>query len=228
MVTFGMEPDADIYPVYHERRADGTMRCAISCLGEEIEATFNFSADHQLLNALAALGVYKLLALPLERVGEAAAAVNLSQLRGEQLQLGNGAVLINDCYNANPLSMRSSLVYLADIGADGRTVAVLGDMGELGEGAQEYHREVGAFASELAIDSLIAVGEMARGYVEGFTAAGGADARHYADREAALKQVPAMVQPGDFVLVKASRFMKLEELSEAIAAAAGDDDGQEV
>ncbi|RJQ46623.1 MAG: UDP-N-acetylmuramoyl-tripeptide--D-alanyl-D-alanine ligase [Gaiellales bacterium] len=221
MVTFGMEPEADVHPEYHEHLEDGTMRAAISCLGETVEATFNFSADHHLLNALAALAVYRLLGLPLARAGEAAGGVSISRLRGESLRLASGAVLINDCYNANPRSMRSSLEYLASIGTGGRTVAVLGDMGELGEASLDYHREVGRAAAELAIDCLVAVGEMAQGYLEGYEGVGGREARHFADRESALAGAPSLVRPGDFVLVKASRFMRLEELSEAITAAGG-------
>lgn len=229
IVTFGMDTAADIHPVYHEHREDGMLHCVISCLGEELEADFNFSADHHLLNAMAALGVYRLLGQPLDLAAAAAGSISLSRLRGEQTALANGAILINDCYNANPLSMRSSLEYLASIGTGRRTVAVLGDMGELGDAASGYHREVGEAAAGLAIDTLIAVGELAAGYAAGFSERGGAGAVHLSDREAALAAVPAMVQPGDIVLVKASRFMALEQLSEAIIAAAepGGSDGGE-
>lgn len=221
IVTFGLDAAADIHPVYHEHREGGALHCVISCLGEELEATFNFSADHHLLNAMAALGVYRLLGQPLDQAARAAGSISLSRLRGEQAELASGAILINDCYNANPLSMRSSLEYLASIGTGRRTVAVLGDMGELGDAAPGYHREVGAAAAGLAIDFLIAVGEQAAGYAAGYSESGGAGSVHLADRDAALATVPALLQPGDIVLVKASRFMELEQLSEAIIAAAG-------
>lgn len=221
IVTFGMEPEADIHPEYHEHRRDGTMRSIISCGGDKIDVVFNFSADHHLLNALAALAVYKLLGLPLENAAAAAGSVNLSRLRGERLTLADGTVLFNDCYNANPLSMRSSLAYLASAGTGGRTVAILGDMGELGEEAYDYHREVGRAAAEMAVDYLVAVGELAGGYVEGYNAAAGAESAHFTDRAEAIAAVPRLIRPGDFVLVKASRFMRLEELSEALVEAAG-------
>lgn len=219
IVTFGMNPAADIHPESHQHREDGTLRCEIACLSEHLELTFNFSAHHHLLNALAALGAYRLLGLPLDQAAAAAGAINLSRLRGERLTLANGAILINDCYNANPLSMRSSLENLASIGTGRRTVAVLGDMGELGDAAHDYHREVGVVAAELAIDCLVGVGELARGYVEGYQQGGGVDYIHLPDRETALREVPGLVEPDDIVLVKASRFMALEQLSEAISAA---------
>jgi UDP-N-acetylmuramoyl-tripeptide--D-alanyl-D-alanine ligase len=220
IVTFGMDSAADIHLLSHEHLEDGRLRCDISCLGDEVEVTFNFSAHHHLHNAMAALGVYRLLELPLASVPAAAADISLSSLRGEQLALADGVTLINDCYNANPLSMRSSLEYLASVGTGRRTVAVLGDMGELGHAAVEYHRQVGEAASELAIDCLIAVGELAQEYIEGFLEAGNeAEVHNFPDRTAALAQVPSLIGPGDIILVKASRFMQLEQLSDAIVAA---------
>jgi UDP-N-acetylmuramoyl-tripeptide--D-alanyl-D-alanine ligase len=84
----------------------------------------------------------------------------------------------------------------------------------------EYHRQVGEAASELAIDCLIAVGELAQEYIEGFLEAGNeAEVHNFPDRTAALAQVPSLIGPGDIILVKASRFMQLEQLSDAIVAA---------
>lgn len=220
-VTFGRDPAADVHPERVERLDDGRLHCVIGCLGERLEATFNFSADHHLLNALAALGAYRLLGLPLERAAAAAGGISLPRLRGEQLKLDNGALLINDCYNANPLSMRTSLEYLANSGAGRRTVAILGDMGELGDAAAVYHRAVAAAAAGLAIDCLIAIGVAARDYAEAFTREGGGEVFYFPDRDAALSAVPGLVRAGDAILVKASRFMRLEEVSEAIIAAAG-------
>ena len=96
-------------------------------------------------------------------MADRAASIGFSRFRGERLELGDGIVLVNDCYNANPVSMRAALDHLGTLGAD-RTVAVLGEMAELGPGAAGYHREVGEHARAAGVDLLIGVGEPARDY----------------------------------------------------------------
>lgn len=222
--TFGFDPLADIHPIFHEHMEDGSLHAVISCRGREIELWFNFAPHHHLLNMMAAIGAYDLLGLPLEEVPAAVEKIHLSGLRGELVKLVSGVTLLNDCYNANPLSMRSSLDYLASVGTGRRTVAIIGDMAELGEDSRGYHREIGKRVAELGIDCLFAIGGDAIGYIEGARQGGGCRecCFHFEDRKAALATVPDLVRPGDVVLVKASRFMKLEELSEALAGAGGD------
>ncbi|MCL4474502.1 MAG: UDP-N-acetylmuramoyl-tripeptide--D-alanyl-D-alanine ligase [Actinobacteria bacterium] len=219
-ITFGFDELADIHPVFHEHAEDGRLHAVISCCGREIELWFNFAPHHHLLNAMAAIGAYHLLGLPLEDIPGAVENIHLGSLRGELIELPGDALLLNDCYNANPLSMRSSLEYLASVGTGRRTVAILGDMGELGTESEKFHQEVGRLISELGIDRLIAVGREAAGYVEGVKGAGACSGccYYFADRSQALAEAPGLIRPGDVVLVKASRFMKLEELSEALAA----------
>ena len=218
-ITFGFDELADIHPVFHEHTGGGRLHAVISCCGSEVELWFNFAPHHHLLNAMAAIGAYHLLGLPLEDIPGAVANIHLGSLRGELIELPGEALLLNDCYNANPLSMRSSLEFLASVGTGRRTVAVLGDMGELGAESGKFHREVGRLISELGIDCLIAIGEEAAGYVEGVREAGacGGCCYHFADRSKALAEAPGLIKPGDVVLVKASRFLKLEDLSEALA-----------
>ncbi len=225
IITFGFDRLADIHPVFHEHTEEGRLHAVISCCGREIELWFNFAPHHHLLNAMAAIGAYHMLGLPLEEIPAAVANIHLSNLRGELVNLPGGVTLLNDCYNANPLSMSSSLEYLASVGTGRRTVAILGDMGELGAGSLDFHRGMGRRVAELGIDCLIAVGNDASAYVTGAREEGGCGGcyYHFADRAAALAEVPGLVRPGDVVLVKASRFMRLEELSEALVDAAGDD-----
>ena len=218
-VTFGFDELADIHPVFHEHAENGRLHAVISCCGREIEIWFDFAPHHHLLNAMAAIGAYHLLGLPLGDIPAAVENIHLASLRGELVQLPGEALLLNDCYNANPLSMRSSLEYLASVGTGRRTVAILGDMGELGDRSHDFHREVGRLVSELGIDCLIAIGREAAGYVEGVREEGacGGCCYYFADREQALAEAPGLIESGDVVLVKASRFMKLEQLSEALA-----------
>jgi UDP-N-acetylmuramoyl-tripeptide--D-alanyl-D-alanine ligase len=115
-------------------------------------------------------------------------------------------VLIADCYNANPTSMAAALHHLVVAAGSRRTLAILGDMAELGDDAPAYHEDVGALARDLGVE-VMAVGPLARGY-------GG---RWFADREALIGELDGLLQPGDAVLVKGSRAMGLESVVEALA-----------
>jgi len=174
--------------------------------------SFNFTAPHQAANAAAALAALDALGLPRpQRVD-----VEFSRWRGEELPLAGGGLLINDAYNANPDSMRAALAHLAAVSGDRRRVAVLGEMAELGPGGPGFHQEIGAEAKRQGVQALVAVGELARGYLEG---ASRIDTTEWApDAESAVAVVERIVKPGDCVLVKASRSVGLERVAEALAA----------
>jgi UDP-N-acetylmuramoyl-tripeptide--D-alanyl-D-alanine ligase len=173
--------------------------------------SFNFTARHHAANAATALAALDALGLPRpERVD-----VEFSRWRGEELPLAGGGLLINDAYNANPVSMRAALEYLAATAGDRRRVAVLGDMAELGSGAPAFHEEIGAEAERQGVAALVAVGELARGYLDG--ASGVPVTRWAPDAASAVAAVEEVVQPGDCVLVKASRAVGLERVAEALA-----------
>jgi UDP-N-acetylmuramoyl-tripeptide--D-alanyl-D-alanine ligase len=169
--------------------------------------SFNFTAQHQVQNAATALAALDALDLPRPESVD----VDFARWRGEEQELPGGGLLINDAYNANPVSMRAALAYLAERAGNRRRVAILGDMAELGRTGPEYHRQVGADASELGVDELLAVGELARGYLEA-----GVPGRWAANVHDALRQVDELVRPGDAVLVKASRAVGLEAVAAAL------------
>ena len=166
--------------------------------------TTNYSARHQLVNTRTAAVTAAALDVPLP---EGELHVEFSKLREEERSLPGGGLLLNDCYNANPVSMRAALVHLAERGAGHRRVAVLGEMAELGADAPAYHAEVGALLSELGIEHVVAVGELARAY-------GGQWVATAADAAAKLR---ADLRPGDIVLVKGSRSVGLEAVAENFA-----------
>ena len=174
--------------------------------------SFNVSSRHQAANAAAALAALDALGLP----RPASVDVDFSRWRGEELELPGGGLLVNDAYNANPVSMRAALVYLAERAGGRRRVAILGDMAELGPGAPEFHRQIGEDAARIGVDALVAVGELARGYLEG--AAGVPVTRWAPGAAAAVAAAEEVVEPGDCVLVKASRAVGLEVVAEALAA----------
>jgi UDP-N-acetylmuramoyl-tripeptide--D-alanyl-D-alanine ligase len=169
--------------------------------------SFNFVARHQAQNTATALAVLDVLKLPRPRRVD----VEFSRWRGDERELPGGGLLINDAYNANPVSMRAALSYLVERANGRRTVAVLGEMAELGRTAPRYHREVGQAAAELGVDELLAVGELARGYLEA-----GVPGRWVSNVHEALGALAEVVRPGDAVLVKASRAIGLEAIAEAL------------
>jgi UDP-N-acetylmuramoyl-tripeptide--D-alanyl-D-alanine ligase len=197
-------------------QADENAHLVVDALDERLELTFNFRSRHNATNALAALAAYAALGLPLAEAWRGAGEVSLSRWREEEAPLPGGGLLINDAYNANPVSMAAALDHLADRARGRRRVAVLGDMAELGEQAPAYHGEVGAAASRAGVALLIALGPLARGYLEGAEAV---PERLWAPTVTeGLPLLRALIRPGDCVLVKGSRAMGLEVLAEAVAA----------
>ena len=166
----------------------------------ELPFTTNYTSQHQLQNTRTALVVARCLEIPLPS-GEL--RVEFSKLREEERELAGGGLLLNDCYNANPVSMRAALLHLVDRAGAHRRVAVLGEMAELGETAPGYHREIGELVHELGVH-VIAVGEQARAY-------GGEWVPTAAE---AAERLRAELRPGDAVLVKGSRSVGLEVVAE--------------
>ena len=167
-----------------------------------------FTSAHMRRNALAALAAARAVGVE----PEGAVTVALSSLRGQRIALPGDIVVVNDCYNANPMSMRAALDDLA-ASASGRRVAVLGDMLELGPGEVAYHEEIGALATTAGVDLLVTVGPLAAHIGPAF--AGGAH-HHVDDARAAAALLPDRLEPGDTVLVKASRGVGLEVVAQAL------------
>ena len=178
-------------------------------LPETIELPF--ASAHMRSNALAALAAVRALGVEPSGLIE----VELSKLRGQRLLLEDNVVVINDCYNANPMSMRAALDDLAD-SASGRTVAVLGDMRELGPDQRRFHAELGAHVRELGVEVLVTVGELARDAGPPF---GGENLYSLESAAQAADQIASIVEPGDTVLIKGSRGVGLEVVGESLCQA---------
>ena len=167
---------------------------------------FPFTETHNLTNALAAIAAGVALEADLAGMADRAADIGFSRFRGERVELPGGIILVNDCYNANPVSMRAALDHLASLGAD-RSVAVLGEMGELGLDSSRYHREVGEHARAAGIDFVVGVGLPARDYDPD---------ELVADPDEAAELLAARLEPRDAVLVKGSRSAGLEAVAEQL------------
>jgi UDP-N-acetylmuramoyl-tripeptide--D-alanyl-D-alanine ligase len=212
IVTFGPEGD-----VRYEDAAPGggatPERYVVVAPGDRYELELPFHSRHNLLNTLAAVAAARAIGVrPGGRVD-----VRFGALRGERIELAGGTTVINDCYNANPLSMRAALDDLAMQDPAGRRIAVLGDMLELGPAEREHHTEIGAYAAASGVDLLIAVGPRAAAMLDTF----GGEARAVPDAAAAARSAAELVGPGDVVLIKASRGVGLEVVAEALAGDGG-------
>ena len=181
--------------------ADG--RAEIEARGERVELELSYSEPHNLLNTLAAVAAARAAGFEVGGPVE----VRFSSLRGEVVELPGGVTVVNDCYNANPMSMRAALDHLAQSPAE-RRIAVLGTMAELGPGSAGYHREIGAHAAALEIDVLVAVGEEALAYSDGYEG----ELYPVGSPEEAGALLEEVARPGDRVLVKGSRSVGLERV----------------
>jgi UDP-N-acetylmuramoyl-tripeptide--D-alanyl-D-alanine ligase len=165
----------------------------------------DFTARHLADNALTAFAAADVLGLDLpDRLH-----VEFTEWRNQELPLPGGGVLVNDAWNANPVSVRAALEHLVQLAAGRRTVAVLGDMAELGEYSAAGHREVGQALAELGIDEVVAIGPQALAY-------GG---RHVDTVDEAVALLEELLGPDDCVLVKGARAMGLERVAEALSGA---------
>ena len=174
------------------------------------ELELPFSSAHMRSNALAALAAARAVGARPRGLLE----VELSALRGQRIELPGPVLVIDDCYNANPMSMRAALDDLA-ASASGRRVAVLGDMLELGPDEARFHEQIGAHAERSGVDVLIAVGPLAAHMGAAF----GGEVHAVGDAAAAAALTGEVVRPGDTVLVKASRGVGLELVSQHMRAA---------
>jgi UDP-N-acetylmuramoyl-tripeptide--D-alanyl-D-alanine ligase len=196
----------DVYARERVQGPAGTEALVVTPAGEQ-RFSFPFPEAYHLDNALAVIGAAVALELPLAEMARLAPRITFSALRGEIVELPGDATLINDSYNANPVSMRAALDHLGSLAVSGRRIAVLGEMRELGPDAAEHHRAIGAHARGAGADLLIGVGELGPAYEPDRTAA---------DATAAAELLAAELGPGDAVLVKGSRAVGLERVAELL------------
>ena len=180
----------------------------------EINVHIPVPGNHMVYNALAGACVGMKLGLTLEEIQTGISS--LKTIAGRTNLIDTGSLLIiDDCYNANPVSMKASLDVLRD--AKGRKVAILGDMGELGENEEQMHAEVGYHAAKNKIDLLICTGKISSHMAEAAMANGGCgEVLQVPTMEALLTCLPSLIQSGDTVLVKASHFMHFEKVVEKL------------
>jgi UDP-N-acetylmuramoyl-tripeptide--D-alanyl-D-alanine ligase len=219
VVAFGHSPKADVRAVNIRTDDKGGTVFGLVVPGKSRQADVRIHTQglHNVSNALAAAGVGIVLGLPGTAIADGLAKFRPAAMRS-QVSISHGVQIINDCYNANPASMKAAIQLLVEVGRGKRSIAVLGDMLELGAGSKQMHREVGAFLAGQGIGYLLACGPLGRELAEGARRAGMV-ADHITelpDAAAAGTALGSMVRQGDVVLVKASRGMRMEQVVDAI------------
>jgi UDP-N-acetylmuramoyl-tripeptide--D-alanyl-D-alanine ligase len=209
-VTFG--PGGDVFALESQVSTARTDARIGTPLGEA-DFTFPFEEAHNLTNALCAVAIGVALGFAPEEMAPRAAGIGFSRLRGERVALRGEILLLNDCYNANPISMRAAVEHLGAQVTRGRRIAILGGMAELGPDGPQFHEEIGALVRELGISPLIGVGELARDYMPDEWAP---------DPLAAAELARGILRPEDVALVKGSRSVGLEELTDVLRAEIGE------
>jgi UDP-N-acetylmuramoyl-tripeptide--D-alanyl-D-alanine ligase len=208
------QPQADVRAEQIGRDARGCVNFVL-CIGSERQPVqLNLLGEHNVANALAASAAAHALGVSLTAI--AAGLHSLQPIKGRcQAQLGSaGQRVIDDSYNANPVSMKAAVDILA--GFDGRRVLVLGDMGELGDWAQAGHAEVGAYARG-KVDSLYAVGPLMAHAVEAF----GPGARHFADQAGLIETLKNEQDKNMTILIKGSRSAAMDLVVDALCNRSG-------
>jgi len=215
---YGLSADADVRAEDIAINDDGAAVFTLVCEQGKETVTLPLPGRHNVYNALAAAAAGLYLELPLSDVVAGLERATFSKWRMEMFQSASGIAIINDAYNANPTSMRAAISTLCEMPAEGRRIAVLGDMAELGSLAELAHFEIGEFVAASGVDALVTVGERARRIADGARTAGMPDAsvRPCASAAEASEVLDDLLSPGDIVLVKASRVMGLELVVEGM------------
>ena len=187
------------------------LRFVIHAGGNSAEVCTPVHGTHLVRPLLAATGGALALGVPLEECARGLSRLRRTGLRGDLSRLRDDILLYDDSYNASPAAMAAVLRYAARQAASSgrRLVAVLGGMFELGPGAREYHREAGSLAAEVGVDLLVCVGDEARWYAETFPG----EKVLCQDAAEAAEELPRLLRPGDYVLVKGSRGVRLDTLT---------------
>ncbi len=217
-ITLGIEHPADV--MAKEVRLKGAEGTSFTLIleGEVVEIHLPLLGRHFIPNVLSAMAVACLFGVEVKEAKKALENFQPFPMRMEVVPLKGGKTVINDAYNANPYSMEFALETLVEVKGKGRTIAVLGDMLELGNFTKEAHQRIGQKVSQLSIDFLLALGEEAPVVVEsairyGFPVERARVVESHSEALSILRQI---IQNGDWILVKGSRRMTMEKIVEGL------------
>lgn len=215
-IYFGMDSAADIsaYNIIVDSR-ETKFICVDRIRGQEYTVRIPLLGRHNVLNTLAALAVASFFKLELSKVLTGLAECELSSMRQSIIKKDDNILVINDAYNASPVSMEMALETLQVLSKQGRSIAILGDMLELGEFSEELHKQVGEYCINNNIDLVYTYGKAAQ-EISRMLIAQGRASKHFFDKISLANEVKEILRKNDVLLFKGSRGMKMEELIEMI------------
>ena len=217
VITYGAAATADVRAVGDVTDGTGGLAFTLEHAGVRQRITLHLSGRHNVTNALAAAAAGLALGFSLPEIARGLATAQ--PVKGRCVWRTAGEVrILDDTYNANPASVRAALDTVAAHREDARLVAVLGDMLELGAGVEDAHREIGRYAAEKGAAVVVGMGREARALVDAARAAGVGEAHHSETFEDTVAFLLKELGPGDLVLVKGSRGMRMERIVDALVA----------
>ena len=219
-VTFGLGPGAAITAQKVETAGLEGVRFELVIDGIGIPVFLAAAGEHNVRNALAAAAAAWTLGFDISEIAAGLAAFRPVPGRTEIRQLGNGAYLVIDTYNANPASVREALQTLHGLRENGKAFVILGDMLELGERSEEWHEEIGALLADRDIQNLFLKGSLTKALAAGAIRMGFPAERiaFFDDPEQVVSSLRSRLKKGDWVLIKGSRKMKMETVAEKMIA----------
>jgi UDP-N-acetylmuramoyl-tripeptide--D-alanyl-D-alanine ligase len=212
ILRYGLEDSNDIIASSIEEKGEEGIDFYVEICGAKESFTVPIPGIHNVYNALSAISVARLFGLKPEEIRKGLINFKPSKNRMDIINTTGGIRIINDVYNANPDSMRAAMNVLQSFSNAGRKVLITADMLELGEASEKEHYRIGEYAAELGIDMIASVGNFSRAVIRGAEACGvdGGKLFAFTTKEEAAPVILELLQPGDTVLVKGSRGMKME------------------
>ena len=196
----------------------GHMKCRVKTQKSQFEADIPALGGHMIYPTLMAAAVGETLGMAPDEIVRGIGAFLPTKMRMNIIRCPGDIVILNDAYNANPQSMRAAAAVLGDAGQKHHKVAVVGDMKELGPGAEQFHRAVGGYFAQAGVNRLIAIGDLARFMAEGAREAGMSGADYFPTIDEAKNALLRELRAGATILVKASRSMAFERIVEFLLA----------
>lgn len=214
VIRYGLKDSNDLYAFDIKEKGEEGTDFSVNLDGEAVRFSILLPGIHNVYNALSAIAVARLFGMEREAIRRGLVEFKPSKMRMDIITTDSGLKIINDAYNANPDSMRAAINVLNSLKSGGRAVFIAGDMFELGDVSDREHYGIGAYAAEKGVDLLIAVGNFAASVKRGAVEAGMDSGSTYAfhDKEEAEACIDKLIKPGDVILVKGSRGMKMEHI----------------
>lgn len=212
VIRYGLEGKNDFHAYDINEKGEAGIDFAVDLNGVKSSFSVMLPGMHNVYNALSAIAVARLFGMEAEDIQKGLMSFRPSKMRMDIVNLSNSVKLINDVYNANPESMKAAIDVLRSLKSRSRSICILGDMLELGELSREEHYKIGAYAAAAGIDILVSAGSFSEDMKQGALASGMGSSCVYAfaATEDVVNALQAIIKPGDVILIKGSRRMKME------------------